>query len=266
MNLVDLICDGTCKFSLDGHTLEAWQSVIDGHKEIHEGDRQGFRFADRTDGFVDPEYSQDPSRPDLCERFCYWHANAEAHLGLQFSSHPFYKAVQRFETLMNCQAEAIYRRLRAHFGQSSKPSVRAHSYVQICAYGNHFADKSRRFLQDPHEDGHLFTIAKPTAPGLVILNGERLVQVELAANEAIIMTGSLLTSLTEDFIKPAIHAVERTSEANGRLSVLYFANPDPVQESQTWITARAIDMETQLRTRHTGFGNASLPLETPPGM
>ncbi len=171
MKVADLIYAGTCKIALDGHTIDAWQGVVNEHEKLLETDRNGFSFAAQTDGFIQREYSQEPSRLDLCERFCYWRANANIHRDFQFSSHSFYKAVQRLDVLMNVQAELIYRSLKSHFGRSTKSFIRDQSYVQICSYHASLADKGRRFLQDPHEDGHLFTIVKPTKSGLVILDG-----------------------------------------------------------------------------------------------
>lgn len=262
MNIADLINSGFCKLALDGHTLDAWQDVIDGLEDLREIDRHSFSFAAQTDGFIQREYSQDPSRPDLCERFCYWHANAEVHQKSQFSGHSFYKAVQRFEMLMNRHAESIYRSLKSYFGQSSDSFIRDQSYVQICSYRTSLADEGRRFLQDPHEDGHLFTIAKPTKSGLVILDGHQFIDADLAPNEAMVMAGSLLASLTEDFIKPAIHAVDGISAGKNRVSVLYFVNPDPARELRTWINERPVDIGTQMRVRHTEFGNAPLTIES----
>jgi len=258
MNLFNFAYAGTQKLVLDRPTIEAWRDIIDQHRNLKETDRDGFRFSALTDGFVGREYSTDPSRPDLCERFCYWHANVKKHRTFQFSTHPFYEAVQRYENQISRQAELVYDQVKSQFRRSTKSFSRDHSYVQICSYHEGLSEKGRIFLQDPHEDGHLFTIAKPTQSGLVILDGGRFVEVELAPNEAIVMAGSLLTSLTEELIQPAIHAVKRTCAGNDRLSVLYFVNPDPARESQTWISGRPVDIGAQMRARHAEFGNSPL--------
>lgn len=260
MKLTDFVNHGFCKIALDDDTLAAWKEVIDGYRNVGEPDRSRFGFAAQTDGFIQAgmDYSQAPSRPDLCDRYCYWHANVEDHREYQFASHFFYKAVQRFEMLMNAEAESIYGSLKSFFGQSAVHSIRNQSYVQICFYRARLAVEGRKFLQEPHEDGHLFTIAKPTGSGLVVLDGGKFIDVDTGENEAFVMAGSLLSSLTEDVIKPAIHAVDAASAGKNRLSALYFANPDPGHELRTWINGRPVDIGTQMRRRHIDFGNAPL--------
>lgn len=252
--------DGRCTIKLSPGILEAWQLVVDGMRAVPAGLHREFSFFDRTDGFLPlgTEYSADATQPDLCDRFCYWPARQAEHKKHPFAAHPFYSTVQRFEAAMNREAESINNDLRAHFGGEPSPELRHDSYVQVCAYVDTPMRAGREFLQDPHEDGHLFTILKPTGPGLVVLNEGPAMPVVLEHDEAMVLAGSLLTALTDGSVPATLHAVKTAPAEKSRVSVMYFANPNVLRDATSWRRKLPIDMAALMQTRHTAFGNSPL--------
>lgn len=262
VSIDQLMRDGYCIADLDPHAAADFWTLGSVLESVPAAMRREFSFPESTDGFLPfaSEYSETPERPDLCERFCYWPCHAAARADHSFAKHPLYKLAERIETAWNGLAETINAGLRARFPHATACSIRASSYFQVCDYRPPAAQGgSREFLQDPHEDGHLFTLAKASAPGLTVVQPARTWPVELDHTQVFVMAGSLLTALTRGAVPAITHAVVPAATAERRYAALYFANPNLQFDVRSWFSGAAIDMAALMQRRHMAFGNDPLP-------
>ena len=141
------------------------------------------------------------------------------------------------------------------------PELRFHdgTYAQV----NHYEPvrHRRELLTDPHEDGHLITLASTNAPGLEIkVNGE-FVPANVTPDHFVVMPGSLLSLMTGDRVKPGYHQVRNSRRADPRCSMMYFVNPEIDQPLRPWIendSNRGIDIIERANAAPKQFGNPSL--------
>ena len=212
------------------------------------------------------EYAQDRSKPDLCARFCYWRAHAEKRQTDLFAKGSFIQAAAAYEEEISAMAQEVLDGVAAEFGSSPLPSIRQSSYLQLCVYGvGSCVAENRQFAQDPHEDGHLLSFIRPNRDGLVLLRSRTLIPVRLLANELAVLSGSLLTELSESAIPAAYHAVLASNEATSRYSLIYFVNPQPHQGYVGFWRRRPVDLSAAMNRAHVGFGNEPIraPYPTP---
>lgn len=181
------------------------------------------------------EYSETPHRPDLCEFFSVWMANADApDIRSWASSHRLHakmlSTLPAYSILGNGVLEALRSRLNP---EGQEIDISTTSYVQM----NHYrpSASARDLLQDRHEDGHLLTVLKSTAAGLEIEVGGRYEPVSLQDDEFLLLPGSLLTLLTGGLIPPLFHRVRNDGRTTVRQSILHFANPSLTHETKPWI-------------------------------
>lgn len=233
--------------------------ICDAFDRVDEAAKRSFSFPHHDDGFLPfgLEHAQDQARPDLCERFCYWRANEAMHRKSAFSGSPFYRRVAQYEDCLAGLAEALMSALAQRFC-AAPLSRRAHSYVQLCAYQPWLQGHGRRFLQDPHEDGHLLSFAKQTSEGLALETDGGLHPVRMADDEVIVFSGSLLTALTDGAVAPVRHAVLAPAQPKARKSVMYFLNPNLDVENRTF-GGMPVDLRALANERHMAFGNAAIP-------
>lgn len=107
---------------------------------------------------------------------------------------------------------------------------------------SHPSNEDRATISEPHEDGDIFTIIKPSGPGLAIEPGYlveepsdanpvgrfahtgNLQPVEVGENEAIIVPSVPTYYMTGGRIKPLFHAVNRVPSLQERMSLVLFVN------------------------------------------
>lgn len=237
--------------------LQDYKQIVDGYSSISDATKASFSFSQDTDGFFPfgAEYSSIEGHPDLCERFCYWPAHASKRIGFEFTRSSFFAAVDIFEQQISELAQELMDGICDEFGVSPLAPFRSASYVQLCVYGAQAENIERRFVQDPHEDGHMLSLIKPTREGLVLVKGGSLEPVRLLENEIAVLAGSLLTELSDHAIPAAYHAVLAPRRPVARSSLIYFANPNPGQVLTSFFRKHSIDLNGAVNARHTGFGN-----------
>jgi isopenicillin N synthase-like dioxygenase len=185
---------------------------------------------------VGPEYSLVPERPDLTESFSMWYRNCDRPQFADWGRNcPLYPAMKSCADTLSAVTADLFRAM-ADVWSSGAPALRFQkaSYLQLNYYEP--AQHLRDLLQDPHEDGHLITLVKPNAPGLEIKIGDRYVAVEPAANEILIMAGSILSLMTGDLVPPLYHQVRNTFRTDPRYSLMFFVNPEIDQTLAPWIS------------------------------
>ncbi|CKR81197.1 Uncharacterised protein [Mycobacterium tuberculosis] len=128
----------------------------------------------------------------------------------------------------------------------------------MCLYESSYHEDGRTYLQDRHEDGHLITLIKPTRDGLVIFLNDREVSVHLADDEVIVITGSLLTMLSDGRIPTMYHAVRKPKMELARSSLVYFAIPDLRHSYTTLLGKDRINIAEFADESHRAFGNTPL--------
>lgn len=237
--------------------MESYASLVDGFSAIPEETKRSYCFVDDTDGFLPfgAEYAYAKTNPDLCERFCCWHAHSPGRQSHPFSQTPYLRAAMAYEYEISALAQRLIDGVCLEFNAPSFPSIRDSSYLQLCVYGSSHPRSERQFAQDPHEDGHLLTFIRPTQDGLVILRGRYLEPVRLLENELAVLSGSLLTQLSDCAIPATYHAVLNPAQPRKRSSLIYFANPDSSQEFVGFRRRQRVDLLRAMNDRHTGFGN-----------
>jgi isopenicillin N synthase-like dioxygenase len=172
------------------------------------------------------EYSISPERPDMNECFTVW----ASRLDLIPNADDIPELTGAFLDWRDSLAplvKDVLDEVAREFGVGAAPEFEKASYLQInyCLP----APAERDMLQDKHEDGHMVTVLHANAPGLEIYaeGGDHdTVQPMLpAADEVVIMPGSVLTALSNGAIQPLYHQV-RNHCLDDRQSIMYFVNPE----------------------------------------
>jgi hypothetical protein len=255
-----LIFKGFAVIKVPGNIQASMWSLLDGIDSVPLEEKTEFTFPDVTDGFFDKggEHAKYTDNIDLCDRFCYWHKNRASHKDFLFTKNELYSNVLACEELLSSLAQDLVSGLSNFFHGDEKIDIRDSSYIQICMYENNYQEASRKYLQDRHEDGHLITLIKPTRDGLVIyINGVE-TPIFLADDEVIIITGSLLTALSDGRIPPMYHAVKNPLMRLSRKSLVYFVIPDLLREYSSLIKKNKISLAALADESHKAFGNSSL--------
>lgn len=232
--------------------IPALQKIFaDGRDFFGLGDERKFAASSpsRLEGYrpLGAEFSEIPQRPDLCEYFTVWPWNAavpEIRVWAQCSEfHGSMSSVlPRFAAIADAILECLRQRVNPE-GQCIQTFEA--SYLQM----NHYrpADFDRDFLQDCHEDGHILTILKSTAPGLEIRTTSGFTAIDIEQDELLVFPGSILTLVTGGLIPPLFHRVRNDRTTMTRQSLLYFVNPSLSQETRPWIQNQS-NFSTSIRT------------------
>lgn len=252
-----LILDGYCTIAVPALLTREFWRIVKCHADIPLIDKESFSFPSNTDGFLPygMEYARSTKRVDLCERFCYRHKHRLAHSVYSFSRSPMYEAVVQCETALWEIAGQVLNAVIAICDSLETLAIRDNSYLQLCSYDMRYRRKDREYLQDRHEDGNLITLVKASCDGLVIFPDEKPRKVELADNEIIIFTGSLLTTLSDGRIPYMDHAVLSPPQDQLRTSLVYFVLPELNRIYKTFKAGKYIDLEVLANELHESFGN-----------
>lgn len=254
-----LIRSGFGTLEMSAQMLRNRNRMIECYTGIDESTKRQYSFPRDTDGFLafGSEHAAVQYQPDLCERFCYWRRHA-AYREHAFRKSDFVAAAAAYEAEISQMAQLLLNAVAAEFGAEPIPAVRSSSYLQMCVYAKTLPRKNRQFAQDPHEDGHLLSFIKPNKDGLVLVRGRSLEPVRLLENELAVLSGSLLTRLSDSAIAAAYHAVLTPPEAVERMSLIYFANPNPEHALKGFRNGLPVDLLPAMNERHTAFGNPTL--------
>ena len=178
------------------------------------------------------EYSITPDRPDMNECFTLWASrldlipNAEGIADLNDS---FLSWRDSLAPLVG----AVLDEIAATFDGARAPEFEKASYLQInyCLP----TPPERDLLQDKHEDGHMVTVLHANGAGLEIFLGtdDEATPMLPAADEVVIMPGSVLTELSGGAIPPLYHQV-RNHGLDDRQSIMYFVNPEVDAPLYAW--------------------------------
>ena len=202
-----------------------------------EADKQRYSMQSFVEGYreLGPEYSQVPERPDLTESFSAWNRNrGRTEIEETVGGLELHRALREVSDQMSLMVRGLFRAMADAWAPGS-PELRFYkgTYVQLNYYEP--ARHAAELLQDPHEDGHLLTLAKANAPGLEIEVNGTYVPAGADGNEIVFMPGSLLSLMTGDKIKPMYHQVRNNHRRDPRSSLLLFVNPEIDQTLEPWI-------------------------------
>jgi isopenicillin N synthase-like dioxygenase len=116
----------------------------------------------------------------------------------------------------------------------TKIETNLHTWLQINYYQPYL--NQREFLQDEHEDGHLFTFIVANDKGLEIKNKNgNYQQANYGVDNIIVFCGGLMSLLTGDDIQALYHRVRNFQDIQKRISIIYFVNPNLGQNIDPWV-------------------------------
>lgn len=257
-----LIRDSYAYFKMPYALHLHFDRIAAAYDQLDRRQKHAFSFPDQTDGFLPfgLAYSNTPDRPDLCDRFCYRAARRDAHHGLALTKSAFYRELAAYEACIHAIAQDLLDAVCENLGGTAQPPVRHGSYLQFCAYEPHQCSQDRAYLQDPHEDGHLLSFIRPTAPGLVLLPDASPISARPRPDEMIVLAGSLLEALTDGEVPAMQYGVERPRTRVRRKSLMYCVNPDlSAGHANTIVHRRPLDLRALAERRHVAYGNSTLP-------
>lgn len=203
------------------------------------------------------EYSKSKDRPDLNESFSTWLKNVSLPTIQQWGAtnnlhRSMTEALQAYSDVTN----KLLNQVRLALNPEASPlTVGDISYLQLNYYqpGQH----ARDYLQDEHEDGHLLTIVKPTAPGLEVKVKGAYHQLEVSPTEFLVMPGSILSLFTGGRIPPLYHRVRKHANVSVRKSLMFFVNPSMDVAHEPWMISEAnknVDIRETVNERSAAFG------------
>lgn len=232
-------------------------SLADTYDAITPETKATFTFPSRTDGFLPfgMERSSTTGQVDQCERFCFREKYRLDHQRYAFADTPFYASICAFERMASAVAQNILDHISSAYGSTQPMPIRDASFLQFCAYRLQHRLKGRTHLQDRHEDGNLLSLIIASCDGLVIYPKGQPQAVVLAPGEALLITGSILTLLSDGQVPCMDHAVLPPSQQSTRSSLVYFAIPDLTRHYQSWVEHHALDIKGAVNRKHQDFGN-----------
>jgi isopenicillin N synthase-like dioxygenase len=211
-------------------------------------------------GGIGQEYSECPHVPDLNESFTVWIRNTRNNpiaSGTAANLHSAMTlALPHYKILADLLLESIVNQLPPFALSIQCGDI---SYLQL----NHAepAMHERAILQDPHEDGHLLTLACSTAPGLEIYVDGEFRRPSIGRTEVLVMPGSPLAVFSKGAISPLVHRVVNHRDSLTRESLMFFANPPLAIDaslSRPCDTEHMLKVREQTVVRSKSFGLPSL--------
>jgi isopenicillin N synthase-like dioxygenase len=204
---------------------------------------------------VGVEYSQDPTRPDLNETFCF--RRRDDQVGV-LADHPLLSACRTAQHALHVIATSALRQLAESLDldpDTHRVATFHESWLQLNF--SRPATAKREFIQDAHEDGHLVTVLLVDQPALEILSGEQWLPAFPTTTEALVFAGECASLLTHDAVLPMMHRVRALPEVATRISVAYFVNPDLDQQLEPWVRGprnEGVDLLTWGQQNPARFG------------
>ncbi len=218
------------------------------------------------------EYSQSPERPDPFESF-----TASKRVRPCMGELPSKYGMALYDQML--QTIDLWERLAESLTMQLADNLTGRSFVSLlkgmfsrwsCLQLNYSRPSAvtTPFIHEPHEDGHLMTIASATKPGLEVEStNDVYTPLFLDSDEVIIMPGEILALLTGYQIKPLYHRVRPDTFSKERLALLFFADIDP-KLCQPWILNESnmnVDIGSRVLTNARRFGTEAFSIEQEPG-
>jgi isopenicillin N synthase-like dioxygenase len=254
----DIIDRGYALVRLDDQDAATLASALDEARAFFRQPEQ-FKLShasdDRNYGYrpFGIEYSITPDRPDVNECFTLWSDRLDL-IPAADEIEPLTTSFQQWRDVLVPLVHDTITEVARQYGAPSCPDFEAASYIQInyCLP----APAERDLLQDKHEDGHMVTVLHATAPGLEAYIDDEATPVLPAANEVLIMPGSVLTALTGGKVAPLYHQV-RNHGLDDRQSLMYFVNPEIKAPLYAWVESgdgALADIREHVQNAPTAFG------------
>jgi isopenicillin N synthase-like dioxygenase len=207
------------------------------------------------------EYSQSPDRPDPIESFTVSSRTKDQILELHSkNARALYQRMLDTIELLEPLAEELTVQLATLLAKSDyhtllRGAVRDWSSFQL-NYSRP-ANVTSEFIHEAHEDGHLFTIACATAPGLEILRSDGThYPCTNAEPTLVVMPGEIAWLLSGGQVMPIHHQVRRDPRLAERMALLFFVDIDP-RLCVPWVRNQVnagINIGARVLTNSTRFG------------
>jgi isopenicillin N synthase-like dioxygenase len=199
------------------------------------------------------EYSITPDRPDMNECFTLWSNRLDLIPGAD-EIQPLTDSFLAWRDVLEPLVTEVLDGVARHYGAGAAPRFEAASYLQFnyCL----LTPPERDLLQDKHEDGHMVTVLHATADGLEMYVNNEATPVLTAADEILIMPGSVLTALYGGKVAPLYHQV-RNHGLDDRQSLMYFVNPEIKDPLFAWVESgdgSRTDIREHVKNAPTTFG------------
>jgi isopenicillin N synthase-like dioxygenase len=254
----DIIDQGYCIVKLSEIDADRLHTAIDTAVDFFrrpEAEKAVHGSADHNYGYrpFGIEYSISPDRPDMNECFTVWSSRLDLIPAADKISDLTDSFLSWRDSLAPLVAEILDEVART-FSAGQAPEFEKASYLQInyCLP----TPPERDLLQDKHEDGHMLTVLHANAPGLEIYVNDEVMPMQPAADEVVMMPGSVLTALSGGKIPPLYHQV-RNHCIDDRQSLMYFVNPEVDEPLYSWIDApdgSRADIREHVQNAPTMFG------------
>lgn len=117
-------------------------------------------------------------------------------------------------------------------------------------------DLALPFINETHEDLDLLTLTCSPQPGLEIKLRDDFVPMTTTSEELIVFPGEIAWLLSGGRLTPVYHRVRTHPQIRERISLLFFADPEPTS-CEPWITTstnRGVDIEARVHTNVSRFG------------
>ena len=184
------------------------------------------------------EYSSSPRHADPIESFSA-HARFSSSILKTGNAQALYEQMLAVIRVLEPLAENLTIHLAKSFGDRKsadklKGSLHSWSCLQL-NYSRPAATRSS-LIHEAHEDGHLFTLACATGPGLEIQSSDgQFKAAPTEPDEILVMPGDIAWLLSGGKIKPLFHRVRRDSQCQVRMAMLYFCDINP-DLCQPWVS------------------------------
>jgi isopenicillin N synthase-like dioxygenase len=120
------------------------------------------------------------------------------------------------------------------------------------------------FIHEPHEDGHLLTIACATGPGLEVqMADDNYISIVTPPDKVLIMPGEIASLLSGGQLRPLYHRVRPESSCGERMALLFFGDIHP-QLCEPWIQNDVnmhVDIGARVLTNSNRFGVKAFQLD-----
>lgn len=252
-----LMAKGFCTIKATWLT-QPFLEVVNDYDSIADDTKATFSFPERTDGFLPfgMEHSSSSGHADQCERFCFREKYRLDHRHHAFCDSHFYASINVLERMASAVVQNILDHILSSYAATQSIAIRDSSFLQFCAYRPRHLLPGRAFLQDRHEDGNLLSLIHASCDGLIIYPDGQPVAVTPQPDEALIITGSILSLLTDHQVPFMDHAVKQPASGLTRSSLVYFALPELSRTYTSFVKHRRLDIAGQVNRMHQSFGNS----------
>jgi isopenicillin N synthase-like dioxygenase len=208
------------------------------------------------------EYSQSPSRPDEVESFSLCRPSPQVTdlATLSASGADLYEKMAKLFKVAELIAEKLTVRLAAELTGTLYEQRYSGAFHHFSLLQLNYSRPSRvgaEYINDAHEDGSLVTIISVTGPGLELQRQDgSFVSVTPAIDKLLLLSGEILWLLSGGRIPLVHHRVRPITCLDERMSLLFFADPNPTL-CEPWIANHVntnINIGERVRKNPRRFG------------